>query len=245
MQSFTRGQNIGYIIPMPIVRHFFDDIKDGRFDGFPRLGIGFDGTENSALRKYYKIENLEGGVLISKVWPFSPADNQLNEGDVLLEVDGIPIGEDGTFNFRDDERLSMDYLITKKQVNDEIKVKIMREGKVTQLAIALTPVTNLVPNPYHFKAPPYYIYGGLVFTVLSSDLLRSWGNWWWEKAPLDLNYYLIGRGRINEERRKEIVVLLRTLPDDINIGYHGYGKNIVESVNGKTFDSFREFMSAP
>jgi len=243
MQAFTRGQNIGYIIPMPIVRHFFDDIEDNTFDGFPRLGIGFDNTENSALREYCSIQDIEGGVLISKVWPFSPADNHLKEGDVLLEVDGIQIGEDGTFKFRGDERLSMDYLITKKQVNDEIKVKIMREGKIKQLTIPLIPVTSLVPNPHHFKAPPYYIYGGLVFTVLSSDLLRSWGNWWWEKAPLDLNYYLIGRGRINEERRKEIVVLLRTLPDDINIGYHGYGKNIVESVNGKTFDSFMEFIS--
>jgi len=242
MQSFTRGQNIGYIIPMPIIRHFFDDINDGKFDGFPRLGIGFDGTENSALREYYKIGSLDGGVLISKVWPFSPADAYLREGDVLLELDGIPIGEDGTFKFRDDERLSMDYLITKKQVNDEIKINLMRDGVIMQLTIPLTPVTSLVPRPYHFKTPPYYIYGGLVFTVLSSDLLRSWGRWWWEKAPLDLNYYLLGKGRVNEERRKEIVVLLSTLPDDINIGYHDFGKTIVTDINGKSFDSFMEFI---
>jgi len=242
MQTFNSGQNIGYIIPIPIVRHFFDDIKDSAFDGFPRMGIGFDSTENSALRKYYNIKDVDGGVLISKVWPFSPADNKLKEGDVLLEIDGIKIGEDGTFKFRGDERLSLEYLITQKQINDEIKVKIMRDGKIKQLTIKLIKVINMVPYPHHFKTPPYYIHGGLVFTVLSADLLRSWGNWWWQKAPLDLNYYLIGKGRINEEKRKEIVILLSILPDDINIGYHNYGKNIVSSVNEKKFQSFKEFI---
>jgi len=242
MQTFNSGQNIGYIIPIPIVRHFFDDIKDSAFDGFPRMGIGFDSTENSALRKYYNIKDVDGGVLISKVWPFSPADNKLKEGDVLLEIDGIKIGEDGTFKFRGDERLSLEYLITQKQINDEIKVKIMRDGKIKQLTIKLIKVINMVPYPHHFKTPPYYIHGGLVFTVLSADLLRSWGNWWWQKAPLDLNYYLIGKGRINEEKRKEIVILLSILPDDINIGYHNYGKNIVSSVSEKKCQSFKEFI---
>jgi len=81
-----------------------------------------------------------------------------------------------------------------------------------------------------------------VFTTLSTDLVHSWGNRWWEKAPLDFVYYSIGTGQLNIHEKKNIVVLLNILPDDINVGYHGIGNNVIEAINGQTFKSFKEFV---
>ncbi|MBN1869014.1 MAG: trypsin-like peptidase domain-containing protein [Candidatus Omnitrophica bacterium] len=241
MQIFQSGENIGYMIPVPIIDHFLKDLKDGGYEGFPMLGIEYKNTENATLREFYGITD-EGGVLVSKVLPFSPAYGTLREGDVILEVNGIPIGEDGTFPFRGNERLSMIHLITEAHVGDDVSIKIIREKKMETLKVHLKHFVVMIPQPKYFNKPPYFIYGGLVFTVLSTDLLYSWGQRWWEKTPIDFTYYAIGAGRLNEQEQEQIVVLLSVLPDDINIGYHEIGNEMVAKVNGEDIKSFEDFI---
>ncbi len=88
MQVFQAGQNIGYMIPVPVIEHFFKDLEDGNYEGFPLLGIDFKNTENTALRKYYGITQEEGGVLVTRVLPFSPASGKVEEGDTILDPYG-------------------------------------------------------------------------------------------------------------------------------------------------------------
>ncbi|MCA9401326.1 MAG: trypsin-like peptidase domain-containing protein [Candidatus Omnitrophica bacterium] len=242
MQVFQSGQNIGYMIPTPVIQHFFDDIDDGAYDGFPLLGIEFTNTENKTLREYFKITDDTGGVIVSSILPYSPAKDILKEGDVVLEISDVAIGEDGTFPFRKNERLMLAHLVTDKQVGDPLKMRIKREGKYQTVTIPLTAFQPLIPNPKSFQKPPYYIYGGLVFTVLSVDLLESWGKRWWEKVPKDFSHYIIGSGRLNKDAKKEIIVLLHVLSDDINVGYHRDGNSVITEVNGKPFRSFEEFV---
>jgi len=242
MQIFQAGQNIGYMIPTLIINHFFKDLDDGKYEGFPMLGVDFKNTENAILREYYGITNEEGGVLISNVLPYSPAFNYLNRGDIILEINSVPIGEDGTFTFRGNERLSLTHLVTKEYIGSDIALKIMRDQKIKNVNIRLNSFVTLVPHAHYFSEPPYYIYGGLVFTVLSIDLAYSWGNRWWEKAPLDFVYYTIGTGRLNKQEIKEVVVLLNILPDDINVGYHGISNEVITKVNGMDVKSFKDFI---
>jgi hypothetical protein len=100
----------------------------------------------------------------------------------------------------------------------------------------------MVAFPYHYSNPPYFIYGGCVFSVLSADLMKTWGARWWEKAPLDYTYQIAGNGRLNPGRKRDLVILLHVLPDDINVGYHGLGNNLISRVNDQNFDSFDEFV---
>ncbi len=43
-QHSANAQNIGYVVPMPIIERFLKDIEDGRYDGIPELGIWWQGT---------------------------------------------------------------------------------------------------------------------------------------------------------------------------------------------------------
>jgi len=61
-------------------------------------------------------------------------------------------------------------------------------------------------------------------------------------APLDFIYYTIGTGRLNIAEKKEIVVLLNILPDDINVGYHGISNEVIAKVNGVDINSFKDFI---
>ncbi len=244
MQVIKSSQNIGYMIPTSVIEHFLTDLGDGKYDGFPQLGIEFVNTENKALRKYYGVDHVDGGVLIYRVLPFSAVDHVLREGDVLLQVENISVGVDGTYNFREGERLSIAHLINQKQIGDQLRLQISRKGKLMDKMIKFNRFTGLVAYPHNVDDPTYYIYGGLIFSVLSSDLLQSWGNSWWEKAPLDFLYYLIGSGRLNLDRKKEVVVLLDVLPDDSNVGYHDYNSEVIKKLNGKEVNSFKEFVLA-
>ncbi|VAX34972.1 hypothetical protein MNBD_UNCLBAC01-713 [hydrothermal vent metagenome] len=242
MQVLNSGQNIGYMIPVPVIDHFLKDLEDKQYDGFPLLGIEFSNTENDALRKYFGLQQESGGVLVSSILPFSPAAGYLEEEDIVLSINDIPIGEDGTFSFRAKERLTLSYLITQHQIGEDLRLKVIRKGEPKEIILNIKPFEGLVPSPAQLNPPPYYIYGGLVFTVLSIDLLKSWGNRWWEKAPVEFNSYLMGANRLNLESREEVVVLLNVLPDDINVGYHSDRNAIIDRVNGKNFASFKEFI---
>jgi len=241
MQLMSDSQNIGYIIPTPIIDHFLNDSQDGQYAGFPYLGIHFSNTENKALRKYYGVANDAGGVLVDTILPFSSADGFLKEGDIVLEVNGVAISDDGTFAFRDNERFDMVHLVNMQKIGETAVLKIRREGKIIIVKVPLKPISNLVKIANYSDKPSFCIYGGLIFTVLNTDLISLLGAND-DLPPLSFLYYNMGLGSLNEKRKKEIVVLLKVLPDEINIGYHGRHFEIINKVNGKEFDSFKQFV---
>ncbi len=52
-QSLSGGdaENIGYVIPTPVIDHFLTDYqRNGRFTGFPSLGIRWQRMESDPLR---------------------------------------------------------------------------------------------------------------------------------------------------------------------------------------------------
>ena len=115
------------------------------------------------------------------------------------------------------------------------------KGKKRKVSVPIKSFKRIVAEPYSHDKPAYYIYGGLVFTVLTTDVIKEWGREWW-KAPLTYNNYRIGVGKLNNDRKREKVILLHVLPDDINVGYHNYQNMVIDRVNGQMFNSFQEFV---
>jgi hypothetical protein len=129
-----------------------------------------------------------------------------------------------------------------QKIGEKAVLKIRRDDKVSILKVPLKPASYLVPIANYSEKPSFYIYGGLIFAVLSRDLIDEWDNESGNMAPLSFFYYYRGLGRLNEKRKEEIVVLLKVLPDEINIGYHDHSYEIIAKVNGKEFDSFKQFV---
>ena len=42
--------------------------------------------------------------------------------------------------------------------------------------------------------------------------------------------------------KKELVVLVRVLSDDVNIGYNNYYDAIITKINGKSYEDFKDFV---
>ncbi len=241
-QAMGNADNIGYIIPVPIIERFLDDLKDGAYNGMPFAGFGANSTENGILRQYYGIDKKTGGIIINRVMPFSSADGILKEGDIILAIDGVAIAQDGSYKFRKNERLQYTHLITQKQVGDEIKLSIVRDKKEQTLTLKLKIRDLLVKDLNTYSKPRYFIYGGLVFSVLTVDLLKTMAE---NKANnIEWNYYALGSGRLNYERKKELAVLLDVLPGDINRGYSDFTGMIISKINGKPVGTFKDLVMA-
>lgn len=104
----TSAQNIGYIVPVPVLRHFLEDFEKNGSEslGFcSDVGFNVQYLENRALRSYHGMDDERSGVVVKNPAFLSPFYGHLLEGDVLLEIDGESIGDDGTITFRRDERI--------------------------------------------------------------------------------------------------------------------------------------------
>ena len=234
MQSLSSADNIGYLVPTPVIKHFLDDIKDGGYDGFPDDGLYIQTMENSSLKEYYKMGE-RTGVVITKIVPGSSCDGYLKQDDILLAIDGVKVADDATIEMKENGRVAANYLIRSHHISDNFKATILREGEEITLDIPLKGLVSLIPFE-HEQRPQYYIFGGLVFMPLSKNYLYEWGRSWVQKAPVRF-VDIVKNENFPSEERREIVFLQSILADRENAGY-GLSHAIVLKVNGTKIDSF-------
>jgi len=111
--------------------------------------------------------------VVYKIDPLSQASQVLQVNDVVLEVDGVPIADDGTVQFRDDERVDFSHIIRRKHLGDKIDLLVLRNGKEELISYELGQLRPLVPVLHGLDCTPsYFIVGGLVFVPLSIPFLE-------------------------------------------------------------------------
>eukprot|EP00986_Skeletonema_menzelii_P015171 scaffold11190_cov156-Skeletonema_menzelii.AAC.1 len=219
-------ENVGYVVPASVVRHFLEDVRrnNGKYTGFCHLGIDVSFLENKTYRKFLKMDNLEGekkrisGVCVRRIQPTAGAFGILQPMDVVMAVDGIPVGNDGKIPFRRGERVNLGCYISSLFPGDVATVSIFRDGKEMEVAIPVSPVKHLVPSHYNNRPPPYLICSGFVFTALSVPYLDAKGAW--DDFYTEDVSYLLGLVHTPlKQEGDEVVVLTQVLAHEANLGY--------------------------
>lgn len=233
MQVLEESENIGYMVPSPVIAHFLKDLEDGRYDGIPYDGILTQSMENASLKQRYGLLSGRTGVLVVSVRPGAPSEGLVKPGDIVVQIDGHPIADDGTIEFRPNERTSADYYTQQHQIGEFLELDIFRNKKMKKVKFKLThPVGSgdLVPRERYDVRPTYYIYGGLVFAPLTQNYLMSWGDDWYSSAPKNL--VALFRYGIPRVAGEQVVIMSKVLPAEINSGYHDFRDLQIVSVNG-------------
>ena len=230
------AQNISYMVPMPIVRRFLRDIEDGRYDGIPELGVWWQETESDSLRRALGVPPGEAGVLVTKVAFGGSAWGALLEGDVLLALDGVKVGSDGTIPFREDERIDFSDLVSRRQVGETLEARVVRAGRPITVKATLKPSTDLVSGPRHDVRPTYFIVGGAVFMPLTDDLIGARGGGYRVRS--------LSHDGAPTPERVEVAVLSHVLAHDVNRGYHSLNMAPVVRVNGRAIGRFSDLVEA-
>ena len=244
MMVYEKANSIGYIVPSVVIRHFFDDLADGHQDGFPSMGVSLQNMENPDLKHRYQIAAKQDGVLVTKVVRGSSAEGVLREGDVITRLDDQPVAGDGTVELRKGERTSCSLVVEKHQVGEKLKVDFIRNGKPRSGEMKLTSRMSddlLVPLDRYDVTPTYYIFGGLVFCPLTTDLVKAWGENWMKEAPMDLLVAMTPN--IKSDTKDEVVVLLRVLAGNLNQGYQDIDSVVITKVNGRDIRSLRDMIA--
>ncbi|KAL8124348.1 hypothetical protein AgCh_012122 [Apium graveolens] len=230
-QSLKHGdaENIGYVIPTPVILHFMQDYEEnGNYTGFPVLSVACQNMENPDLRMSMGMGLEQKGVLIRRIEPTAPESHFLEPYDVILSFDGVNIANDGTVPFRDGERIGFNYLVSKKYTGDKALVKVLRNSKTLEFNIKLATYTRLIPAHVKGKPPSYYIVAGFVFSAYDK----------YYDAPVKLLYmHLHGVAQSIDE---EVVVLSQVLVADVNIGYEQIVNSQVHAFNGKPVKNLKE-----
>jgi len=219
-------ENVGYVVPASVVRHFLEDVRrnNGIYTGFCQLGIEVSFLENKAYRKFLKMDNLDGenkrisGVCVRRVQPSAGAYGILKSMDVVMAVDGIPVGNDGKIPFRRGERVDLGCYISSLFPGDVATATIFRDGTEMEVSIPVSPIKDLVPSHYNNKPPPYLICSGFVFTALSVPYLDAKGAW--DDFYTENVSYLLGLVHTPlKQKGDEVVVLAQVLAHEANLGY--------------------------
>lgn len=236
------GQGLSYMVPSPIIRHFLKDIEDGKHDGIPGLEVETQLLENPALQARYGLGPGQSGVLISALHPGSDLEGIAQPGDVILSIDGHSVANDGTVEFRKNERTQFSYYVQGHFVGDFVDIEVLRAGNVLKLRPKLTVAkdsTSLVPPTEYDRQPSFYIIGGLVFQRLTGNYVRRWDRG--EAPPNLVNYYYYG---IPTKERRNIVVLTSILPDEVNVGYENLADFAIVDVNGRRVSTLQDLVDA-
>jgi len=225
------AQNVGYMIPTPVIRRFLKDVEDGRYDYYVDIAVRWMPLENPAMRKYLGRPNDGRGVVVTDVFSEGSSDGYLQKGDVLISIDGHPIESDGSVRL-DGKPVQLEEIVERKFAREEVRLEVWREGKTEMVNVPLKPADMFSMYEVLYEPPPRYVlYGGLVFQPLTANLMAVLAG----SADLRLKqkYTMFATDQMYKET-PEPVILSAVLPDPSNVYLRGLAGQIVREINGRT-----------
>jgi len=231
-QGIDDTDGIGYIIPTPVIRHFLEDVetRDTHRIGFGSLGCSFQMVENHHMAAALHIIPPLSGVRITTVSPVGSTASTLRRNDVLTHIDGCCIAHDGTVKWRGSERLPFAYILTRHHIGDDVSITFLRDGIENKAVIVLHDYSPVIPFSTFNKPPSFYMYGGMVFTVLTRPYIEML------TASGSISTSILSQlGRTDKLILDEQVVMMSMLlPHPTTIGYNPceFVGRVISRVNG-------------
>jgi S1-C subfamily serine protease len=234
------AQNVGYMIPVPVVQRFLKDIEDGKYDRYMDLSISTFSLLNPAQRRALGLPDNDRGVLVGTVIPGGSCDGALKPGDVILSIDGHEVESDG-FVELEGERVEMPEIVERKFKGDSVKFRILRDKKEEEVSVTFKEAWphQLQANQYDIQ-PRYVLFGGLLFQPLSRNFLETYQT---EDLRVRYFYNYFLSDEIYKER-PDVIILSAILPDPINTYLGDLRNGIVDEVNGTKIKSLKELSEA-
>jgi S1-C subfamily serine protease len=244
-QGMAGLENAGFFIPTPVIQHFLSDVEDKRYDGFPFGGVRLVPLQNPAYRNFLKLPDNDLGARIDGILPIPSTEKALQVDDVLLRVGDFPVASDGTILYRGN-RVSSALGFQWAQAGESVPLQVWRDGKEIDIKLPVFPYEGDRAGGYQYDTlPRYLVYGGLVFTPLSLDYLRTLGRNIPEISIGESFYELYYRKFEDPTNaRPEPIVLASVLADSVNANLKIRGRVLLDRVNGIRIDRLEDVARA-
>ncbi|PYM06105.1 MAG: serine protease [Verrucomicrobia bacterium] len=164
------AQNIGYIIPVEEIELFLQDIADGHYDGKPTMYDDLQTLENPALRSFLHLPESLQGMIVHR--PFDSAVSYpLKEWDVITKIGDVPVDDEGMIKIGDTLRIRFPYMVQKLAAKDTVPLTVFRGGKELKINPPVLRQRPLVIPELKGSYPSYFVYGPMVFSEATMDLI--------------------------------------------------------------------------
>lgn len=238
-QKINQADNIGEMVPAPLIRHFLQAIEEGKPTQMPGLSITTQNLENPVLRQELQMTEKQSGVMVTHINYGGSAWGVLQPRDVLLRIGDLPIANNGTILYKDMFRTRYDVALTDYHIGDTLPFEILRAGKTESITLTLQALKHLVARSQYDRSPTYFIFAGLVFQPLTKNFISTWNRW--REAPIEYQY-LYAYGNCTPEQQ-EVITLTQVLNDALNVGYEDFDESVVLSVNGHKPKHMADFVA--
>src|ERR1700747_2507049 len=234
------AQNVGFMIPTPVIHRFLADIESGHYNRYVDLSIVPESLTNAAARRALGLPDDDTGVLVSSVESDACAAGKLEPGDVLLSIDGHRIISDKHVEL-EGENVDLAEVIERKLKGDKVKVDLLRNHQPLSVEIELEPNNSYLIQANIFdEYPRFVMFGGLVFYSLSKNLLEAF-----QIEDLRVRYFY--NNFINDEIFKDhpqVILLSNILPDPVNAYLSEFRYQIVDEINGHKIRTLADVANA-
>jgi S1-C subfamily serine protease len=239
-------QNIGYIIPNEEVELFLKDIAaDGHYHGKPAMYDELQTLENPALREYLKLDKSVEGMIVHRP-DKTDAAYPLKEWDVLTRVGDTPIDNQGMIKLDRDLRVSFAYMVQHVARDGKVPMTIVRAGRSMQIQLPVSAEHPTLVTDLRGGYPSYFIYGPLVFSSATWQLVSSFEN----NAGLlrvlgAVKSPLVTRAFDPPDADSEELVVISSpfFPHKLSNGYSNPAGSVVKSINGTHVRSLKHLVA--
>jgi hypothetical protein len=248
LSSYNAKDQLCDVSATDIVVRFLKATSNGKYTGFPSLGVSVAPTEDPWLRQWLKLPDDQGGIYISAVRKGGAAEAAgVRKGDVLLALDGSAIDRRGYYQHANYGNIGWGHLARgERSIGDVVTLSLMRDGQALAVKATLTREeehTRLVPNYTFDSAPNYLVKGGFIFQELTLPMLQAFGEDWSSRAPLKL-LDIYQNPEKYQDRAERIIFLSGVIPTPATVGYEGLRNLVVRKVNGKDIRNMRGLIDA-
>ena len=230
-QGITRGQGLGYAVPVPVIRHFLADVRNPPYRGVPQLHIQTFELRNPELRTALGLEQPGVGVVVTAVSTFCTSADYIRPGDVLLSIEKVAIQQDGTV-LLENHNLPFWELVERKQWGDTLTIELLRDGEPRNIQFPLTPE----PHPFLFRRiydspPEFLVTAGLAFVPITRNHIVTLGNA--SSDSLIPVFYYFQRAQFDPAvaHRRQLITLASILPHRVNAHAENFQHQIIKRVN--------------
>jgi len=237
--KISQADNIGYLIPTDEIELFLEDVKDDTYDGKPNIFDTLQTTENDSLRARLGMASDVTGIMVKS--PYREDDYPLQIWDVITKIGPHEIDNKGHVKVREDLRLLFKHFIPEFAKDGSIELTVMRDGEKQTIAVPVQPKRDELIPELSGAYPRHFIYGPMVFTVGTRDLVRSFGS----KGPTFLSAMdspLIGRTTDKPAFEGEELVVFRMLPHRVTKGYGNLPFGVVDKINDVEVKSLKHLV---
>ena len=231
------AQNIGYIIPSEEIELFLQDVADGRYDGKPAMFDTLQTLENPALRSFLKLDGPVEGIVVHQPDGTDPA-YPLKEWDLITKIGDTAVDNQGMIKLGANLRVRFAYLIQKTAQGGKVPLTVIRAGKEIRVELPVPTKRPTVTPGLDGTYPSYFVYGPLVFSSATAELVINLTRGDPSGAALGL-LTAIGSPLLKRMGSKPdfsgeglVIVSSPFFPHKIAQGYSNPMFQVVKSVNG-------------